>query len=81
MIVSSAAYCGISAELVDGVDALILSEPQSPAEVCAAVVRLFKDQALRERMVERGITFARARAWSEVVLSYEAILQEAVAAP
>jgi two-component system sensor histidine kinase TctE len=37
-------------------------------------------QALRERLVERGIAFARARAWSEVVLSYEAILQEAVAA-
>jgi glycosyltransferase involved in cell wall biosynthesis len=80
VIVSCAAYCGISAELVDGVDALILSDPQSPAEVCAAVDRLFKDEALRERMVERGIAFAQARAWSEVVLSYEAILQEAVAA-
>lgn len=80
VIVSSAAFCGVAAELSDREDALILNNPESSAEVAAAVDRLFRDEALRERMVKRGIEFASARAWSEVVLSYETIFQEAVSA-
>lgn len=80
VIVSTAEFCGISAELNDGENALILNDPRSQNELRSAIDRMFDDIGLRERLSASGIDFARGRAWSEVVVSYENVFRDSVAA-
>jgi len=79
-IVSAAEFCGISAELNDGENALILNDPKSGNELRIAIDRVFDDVGLSERLSSGGIDFARGRAWSEVVISYESVFRDSVAA-
>ena len=79
VIVSAAEFCGISAELNDGENALILNDPRSPDELRIAIDRVFEEVGLRERLSANGIDFSRGRAWSEVVVSYENVFRESVA--
>ncbi len=80
VIVSAAEFCGISAELNDGENALILNDPRSPSELRLAIDRVFDDVVLGDSLSARGIDFAREREWSEVVVSYEDVFRESVAA-
>jgi len=80
VIVSAAEFCGISAELNDGEHALILNDHKSPNELRIAIDRIFEEVGLRERLGASGINFARGRAWSKVVASYETVFRESVAA-
>jgi UDP-glucose:(heptosyl)LPS alpha-1,3-glucosyltransferase len=80
VIVSAAESCGISAELNDGENALILNHPRSPSELRLAIDRVFDDVALGDSLSARGIDFAREREWSGVVVSYEDVFRESVAA-
>ena len=79
-IVSAAEFCGISAELNDSENALILNDPKSGNELRIAIDRVFDDVGLSERLSSGGIDFARGRAWSEVVISYESVFRDSVAA-
>ena len=80
VIVSAVEFCGISAELNDGENALILNDPKSRNELRIAIDRVFNDVGLSERLSAGGIDFARGRAWSEVVISYEIVFRDSVAA-
>jgi len=80
VIVSAAEFCGISAELSDGENALLLNDPRSRSELRFAIDRVFDDAGLRDRLSARGSDFARGRMWSEVVVAYEDVFQESVAA-
>jgi UDP-glucose:(heptosyl)LPS alpha-1,3-glucosyltransferase len=80
VIVSAAEFCGVSAELNDGENALILNDPRSRDELRTAIDRVFDDVGLRDSLSARGIEFARERQWSEVILSYEDVFRESVAA-
>jgi len=73
-------FCGISAELSDGENALLLNDPRSRSELRFAIDRVFDDAGLRDRLSARGSDFARGRMWSEVVVAYEDVFQESVAA-
>jgi len=80
VIVSTAEFCGISAELNDGENALILDDPRLKNEFRGAIDRVFNDVGLSECLSTSGIDFARGRAWSEVVISYENFFLDSMAA-
>lgn len=80
VIVSAPEYCGISAELNDGENALILNDPRSPDELRIAIDRVFDEAGLYKALSLNGIHFARERAWSVVVNSYEGVFRESLAA-
>ncbi|HUN92910.1 MAG TPA: glycosyltransferase family 4 protein [Burkholderiaceae bacterium] len=66
VVVSGADHCGIVADLVDGVDALVLPRPGDPDAIDAAVGRLLVDPALRARLAAAGLALARQRDWDRV---------------
>lgn len=80
VIVSAAEFCGVSAELNDSENALILNDPRSPGELRTAIDRVFHDVGLSDSLSARGIEFARERQWPEAIISYEDVFRESVAA-
>jgi UDP-glucose:(heptosyl)LPS alpha-1,3-glucosyltransferase len=73
VIVSSARYCGISAELTDRVDALMLTDPQSAPELAQSIKRVADDQILSTSLARAGVAFASQRSWKKVAAGYQAI--------
>jgi glycosyltransferase involved in cell wall biosynthesis len=70
VVVSQARYCGISAELSDGVNAVLLDNPRSTTEIAGAVSSLIgKDAA--PALGRNAAEFAAQRTWSQVARSYE----------
>lgn len=63
VIVSSERHCGIAADLRDGTDALLLTDPRNSSQIVQAIARLMTDPALRERLREAGRAFAASRSW------------------
>jgi UDP-glucose:(heptosyl)LPS alpha-1,3-glucosyltransferase len=78
VIVSSSQYCGISAELVDGIDSLILKNPQSAPELAQSIKHLANDQALSKTLARAGIAFASQRSWRKVADGYQAIYRRII---
>ncbi len=70
VLVSSAAYCGISAELRDGIDALLLHDPRDAMALAQALQRVLGDAALAERLSAQAQQFAAQRSWSGVAQRY-----------
>ena len=75
MAVSGPAYCGIAADLRDGEEALLLTNPRDAQALARALERLLHDSALATRLREHGLAFARRHLWSEIALQQEAIYQ------
>lgn len=73
--VSGPAYCGIAADLRDGEEALLLTNPRDAQGLARALERLLHDSALATRLREHGLAFARRHLWSEIALQQEAIYQ------
>jgi UDP-glucose:(heptosyl)LPS alpha-1,3-glucosyltransferase len=71
VIVSQAAYCGISAELTHGVNALLLQDPNDAHALAQAVSQLQDSLDLQQRLGESGVEFATQRTWVSVALRYE----------
>ena len=72
VVVSSARHCGISALLGDGVDALILDDPQDAAALAALLNRILGDRAVRQGLSEAGRAFAARHEWPAVAARQEA---------
>ncbi|NVO05046.1 MAG: glycosyltransferase family 4 protein, partial [Rhodoferax sp.] len=58
VVVSAAAYCGISAELSDGVNAVLLDEPQSADAIAHAVAPLLADEVHVSKLGAQAAAFA-----------------------
>ena len=71
VIVSQAAYCGISAELTHGVNALLLQDPHDARSLAQAVSQLQDSPDLQKRLGESGVEFATQRTWASVALRHE----------
>ena len=61
VIVSGPTYCGISSELSDGVDALLLEDPMDVGALRLAVLRVLDDAQLSADLAHKGLMFASAR--------------------
>jgi UDP-glucose:(heptosyl)LPS alpha-1,3-glucosyltransferase len=79
VVVSGPAHCGISRELEDGRQALLLHDPRDAAEL-ARLLRTALDQPeLQARLRQQGLEFARAHSWESAALQYEALYAQAAA--
>ena len=73
VIVSGASYCGIAAELRNGIDAVILSDPRDALQLSGALRALFTNPARTEALSREALEFARSRTWQRAALAYECV--------
>lgn len=73
VLVSSEPYCGISGLLTPEVNALILEDPQDSKALADALLRLFEDPSLRQRLGQAAVAFASRHQWSALALQQEAL--------
>ena len=73
VVVSSAAYCGIAAELQDGVNALLLHNPKDITELTENCNKLITDVALYSKLSDQSQSFAKQCSWQQVVTEHVAI--------
>lgn len=79
VVVSGPVHCGISRELQDRHEALILHDPRD-AQILAGMLRSVLDQPeLADQLRHHGLEFARAHTWESAALQYEALYQQAAA--
>ena len=81
VVVSSAAYCGIAAELEHGQEALLLPDPRDAQALARCLVSVLQDVNLAEHLRAHGLAFARRHLWSEIALQQEAVYQRLAARP
>jgi glycosyltransferase involved in cell wall biosynthesis len=77
VVVSSAAYCGISAMLDTGAQAILLEDPLDAGNLAAVISTLLNDAAYRNGLIQNGLQFARLHSWSQAAASYNDVYQEA----
>lgn len=73
VVVSAARYCGISAELTDRVDAVLLQDPTSAAAICQAVKGVLDDPRVGMQLGQAASAFAALRTWDQVASRYEEV--------
>jgi glycosyltransferase involved in cell wall biosynthesis len=79
VVVSGPVHCGISRELHDGHEALLLHDPRD-AQALARLLRSVLDQpGLADQLRQHGLAFAQAHTWESAALQYEALYQQAAA--
>lgn len=71
VVVSGARWCGISADLKHGEDALILNDPQDPIELAGVLRRVLDNPELRDAMAEKAYAFAARHGWTAVADQHE----------
>ena len=76
VLVSSAHYCGIAAELTHGSDALILDHPQDSKELARHLNTLLTNSDLRTSLKEAGLHFARERSWTHAAQRHETLMEQ-----
>ena len=73
VVVSGPAYCGISALLDDGRNALLIADPRDAGELAAGIGRVLGDQELAGRLSSEGRRFAEGHSWDAAARKYEAL--------
>jgi UDP-glucose:(heptosyl)LPS alpha-1,3-glucosyltransferase len=79
VIVSAAPWCGISASLRDGEDALLLPDPRDSDRLAQQIGRLLDDPALRERLAKAGLAVAARFDWPRIACLQEALYLRTIA--
>ena len=80
VVVSSAAYCGISSLLSHGADALLLDDPQDAAKLASTLQQVLGDEALRQQLGSQARAFASRYQWPSIARQQEAVYFAALAA-
>jgi UDP-glucose:(heptosyl)LPS alpha-1,3-glucosyltransferase len=75
VVVSGAAFCGISGLLRDGQDALLLADPRDVPSLCSQLARLLDDDSLRRLLSAGGRAFAANHDWTAAAAAYESCYQ------
>lgn len=78
VVVSGPAHCGISRELHDGQEALLLHDPRNSADIARLARAVLDDVHLANRLRRQGLGFAQARSWERATLEYEALYRQAL---
>jgi glycosyltransferase involved in cell wall biosynthesis len=73
VVVSRAPYCGISALLAEGKNAVLLAQPQDAAVLCTALQSVLNDPAAADSLAQQGMAFARQHTWDTAARAYEAV--------
>lgn len=75
VIVSSAPYCGIAANLSHRQQALILDDPQNAEALAELLMQLLANPQLQRQLRTAGHQFASKRSWQAVAQRHEDLLQ------
>lgn len=75
VVVSGPVHCGISRELHDGQEALLLHDPRDSAALARLVRAVLDDAGLADRLRGQGLAFAQAHTWERAALQYEKIFE------
>lgn len=76
VVVSAERYCGIAGLLTDGVNVLLLDDPQDGGKLGALLRGLLADPSLRQKLGSAAIKFAQSYQWPEIARMQERIYQE-----
>ncbi len=76
VVVSAQRYCGISALLTDGDDALILQNPRDATALATALQSVLHDSGRRDHLSQGAIAFAAEHLWERAALAQEAMYFE-----
>jgi glycosyltransferase involved in cell wall biosynthesis len=79
VVVSGPAHCGISRELHDGQEALLLHDPGDTENLARLLHSVLDQSELSSRLRDHGLEFARAHTWERAALQYEVLYQQAAA--
>lgn len=77
VVVSGPVHCGISQQLEDGREALLLLDPKDPQRLAALMTDVLTKPELAAQLRHGGRAFATAHSWERAALQYEALYQQA----
>jgi len=80
VVVSSAAYCGISSLLSHGAEALLLDDPQDAEKLAGTLKQVLGDEALRQQLGSQARAFASRYQWPAIAHRQETVYFAALAA-
>jgi glycosyltransferase involved in cell wall biosynthesis len=73
VVVSNSTYCGIASLLEDGVNALLLSDPQDATTLQLALQRVIAEPDTWAQLAREGRAFAQQHTWEIAAKQYEAL--------
>ena len=76
VVVSAAQYCGIAADLQNGVHALLLPDPRNVQALAQGALAVLENSALAERLSGAGLAFAKRHSWNNVALAHAALYEK-----
>ncbi len=76
VVVSGPSYCGISALLRDGKEAVLLDDPRDAQALAQAITEVLSSEELRGTLAQHGRTFAAERNWSKSVELYAELFKQ-----
>lgn len=76
VVVSGAAYCGISRQLRDGVEALVLEDPKDAAKLAGLLTSVLTQPGLAQKLHHHGLVFAEQHSWQRCALEYEVLYRQ-----
>jgi UDP-glucose:(heptosyl)LPS alpha-1,3-glucosyltransferase len=79
VVVSGPAYCGISRQLRDRLEALLLTDPKDVKQLAALISSVLDQSELAETLRSHGLTFAEKHSWESAALQYEKLYFQAAA--
>jgi UDP-glucose:(heptosyl)LPS alpha-1,3-glucosyltransferase len=79
VVVSGLPYCGISAELTNGTQALILADPTNAQALATALQQLVSQPELMQRLASQGHAWAEEKTWSQCARAHEALFENLMA--
>jgi UDP-glucose:(heptosyl)LPS alpha-1,3-glucosyltransferase len=75
VVVSGARWCGIAAELQDGVNAVLLDDPQDVAGLLDRLNAILGNILLYEVLSSASVRFSQRYSWSEAARQYEDLMK------
>jgi UDP-glucose:(heptosyl)LPS alpha-1,3-glucosyltransferase len=75
-VVTGMPYCGVSAYLADGVNALLLKRPDDVQAIAQAVNAFANDKPLCQQLVTAGHAFAASNSWASRAQQLDVLYQE-----
>jgi glycosyltransferase involved in cell wall biosynthesis len=75
VVVSGPAYCGISAQLSDGVNALLLDAPKDADALRQALQIVLENTAVAAKLSQSGRDFAQVHTWQHTGQAYDQLYQ------
>lgn len=76
VVVSGPVHCGISRELQDGREALLLHDPRNSADLARLLRSVLDQPELADHLHQHGLAFAQAHTWERAAIEYEALYQQ-----